>query len=81
MHALKCILIICLFLNFDNITITETWLSNHIFTNEFLPSNYNVIRKDRGGGLLLACKKILKITQLSSPDELETISAEIDSCV
>jgi len=36
----------------------------------FLPCNYNVVRKDRGGGVLLAFKKILNITQLSSPDEL-----------
>jgi len=48
----------------DIIAITETWLSNHIFTNEIFPSNYNVIRKDRddrGGGVLLAFKKALKI--------------------
>jgi len=66
----------------DIIAITETWLSNHIFTNEILPSSYNDIRKDRdgrGGGVLLAFKKVLKITQLSSPDELEIISAEIVS--
>jgi len=27
--------------NFDIFEITETWLSNYIFTNEILPSNHN----------------------------------------
>ena len=68
--------------NFDIIAITETWLSNHTFTNEIFPCSYNVIRKDRdsrGGGVLLALNKSLKIIQLPSPVDLEIVCVEVDS--
>ena len=45
--------------SFDIIAVTETWLSDKIFNNEILPSNYSIIRRDRssrGGGVLLAVK-------------------------
>jgi len=59
--------------NFDIITITETWLSNHVYTNEILPSGYAVLRKDqdgKGGGVMVTIKYTINITQLSSPNEL-----------
>ena len=68
--------------NFDIVAITETWLSDHIYTNEIIHSGYTVIRKDRdgrGGGVLLALKDCFKFTQLPSPNELEIISAEVGS--
>jgi len=68
--------------NFDIIAITETWLSNHTYTNEILPSGYAVTRKDRdgkGGCVMLAIKHTINISQLPSPNELELISVETDS--
>ena len=67
--------------SFDIIGVTETWLSTNIFTNEIFPSCYTVLRKDRdsrGGGVLLAFKSFLTVTQLTSPNDLEIVSAEID---
>ena len=52
-----------------------------IYTKEIFPSGYSVIRKDRDirdGGVLLAVKDTINITQLSSPSNLEMISVEID---
>ena len=66
---------------FDIIGVTETWLSTNIFTNEIFPSCYTVLRKDRdsrGGGVLLAFKSFLTVMQLSSPNDLKIVSAEID---
>jgi len=68
--------------NYDIIAITETWLTNHIYAKEIFPSGYNVIRKDcysRGGGVLLAFKESLNWSQLSSPSNLEVVSAKFDS--
>ena len=70
--------------SFDIIGITETWLTNNIYTNEIFPSGYRILRKDRdsrGGGVLLAFRNNLNITQLFSPNDLEIISADIDSSV
>ena len=69
---------------FDIIAITKTWLTNNIYTNEIFPSGYTVLRKDRDsrdGGVLLALKDSLNITQLSSPNDFEIISADIDLSV
>ena len=66
---------------FNIIAITETWLTNNIYTNVILSGN-TVLRKDcdsRSGGVLLAFKDNLNIKQLSSPNDLEIISADIDS--
>ena len=38
---------------------TETWLNSNIHSSEIFPSNYDIIRRDRGdgyGGVLLAIK-------------------------
>lgn len=64
----------------DIIAITETWLTKHIYTNELLPCGYNVLRKDRdgrGGGVLLALKDSISFRELSTPNDLETLSAEV----
>ena len=65
---------------FDIIAITETWLTKHIYTNELLPCGYNVLRKDRdgrGGGVLLALKDSISLRELSTPNDLEVLSAEV----
>ena len=46
--------------DYDIIAINETWLSNHTYTNEILPKDYNVFRKDRdgrGGGVFFGILK------------------------
>ena len=48
--------------------------------NKLIPHGYNVFRKDRdgrGGGVLLAFKDKNPIKELSTPIELEVLSAEI----
>ena len=68
--------------NYDIIAITETWLHNHIYSKEILPTNYNILRNDhdsKGGGVLLAFKDSLNVKQLTSPNNLEILSAEVDS--
>ena len=66
--------------DFDVIAITETWLSDNIYSNEILPNNYNIIHRDRdtrGGGVLLAVKNSIPFKQLPVPDEIEIITVEI----
>ena len=63
--------------DFDVIAITETWLSDNIYSNEIFPNNYNIIRRDhdtRGGGVLLAVKNSIPFKQLPVPDEIEIIT-------
>ena len=48
--------------------ITETWLTNYIYNNEILPSNFAIYRNDResrGGGVLLAVDLYLFLLRLS----------------
>ena len=66
--------------SFDIIAITETWLSDHFHSNEILPNNFNLIRKDRGtrgGGVLLAINSSIPFKQLSTPVNEEILSVEI----
>ena len=35
--------------DFDIIAITETWLTDHIYSNEVFLTGYTVLRKDRDG--------------------------------
>ena len=60
--------------------ICETWLSHYILDKEILPHGYNIYRKDRdtrGGGVLLAVNNKFTTSQMSSPPDLELISARI----
>ena len=43
---------------FDIIAITETWLTNNIYTNEIFPSGYTVLRKDRDSRDCLPSKTV-----------------------
>ena len=66
--------------DYDIIAITETWLSNTIYTNEIFPYGYNVFRRDRdgrGGGVLLAVKNTIHTDQLLMPKHLEVLSCNI----
>ena len=66
--------------DYDIIAITETWLSNHIYTNKTISHGYNALRKDRdrrGGGVILAFRDTILFKKLLTPSELEILSAEI----
>ena len=66
--------------DYDVLAITETWLSGSIYSNEILPNNYNIIRRDhdtRGGGVLLAIKNSIPFKQLHVSDNIEILSVEI----
>ena len=55
--------------DFDVICLTETWLSESVFDQEILPTNYNIYRKDRpsrGGGVLIATKSTIPVSVISS---------------
>ena len=60
--------------------ITETWLSDHIYNNEILPSGYTIHHKDRpslGGGVLIALKNIIPSTLIPTPPDLELIAVKM----
>ena len=55
--------------NFDVICLTETWLTESVFDQEILPTNYNIFRKDRstrGGGVLIATKSSIPVSVVHS---------------
>ena len=55
-------------------------MSSSIYSNEILPNNYNIIRRDRdtrGGGVLLAVKNSIPFKQLPVPDDLEILPVEV----
>ena len=59
------------------ICVTETWLTDFIYDQEILPSNYIIHRNDRksrGGGVLIATKNNIRATVISKPDHLELVS-------
>ena len=61
--------------------ITETWLSNSVFDCEILPCEYTVYRKDRGsqgGGVLIAVHESVPSVLISSPEELEIITVNLN---
>ena len=67
---------------YDIIAISETWLSDSIFNNEILPSNFTIYRCDRrsrGGGVMLAVKDDIPSQLLSSTSipSLETLTVQI----
>jgi len=67
--------------DFDFIAITETWLSDNIFDNEILPTNYTIYRNDRGsrgGGVLLAVRDNIASKVLPSPTNIEMLTVEVE---
>ena len=62
----------------DIIAITETWLSDNIYSNEIFIINYNIIRRDRDTrGVLLAIKIFIPFKQLPAPDDVEILPVEV----
>ena len=67
--------------SFDIIALTETWLTDSIFDNEILPTNYTIFRNDRssrGGGVLIAVNNRISCTHMTSPDDLEIIGVQLN---
>ena len=59
--------------NYDIVFVTETWLTDFIFDQEILPTNYRIFRKDRqsrGGGVMIAIREPIS-------DSLEIISVNL----
>lgn len=51
------------------ICLTETWLTESVFDQEILPTNFNIFRKDRqsrGGGVLIATKSSIPVSVVHS---------------
>ena len=65
----------------DIIIGTETWLSSDHHSSEYIPAEYDVIRKDRAtgfGGVLLAFKNLI-VTPLTVPGTSEAIFASVQT--
>ena len=55
--------------DYDIVCLTETWLTDSVFDQEILPTNYSIFRKDRpshGGGVLIAIKDTIPATVIPS---------------
>ena len=66
---------------YNLICVTETWLSDHIFDHEIIPSQYSIYRNDRttrGGGVMIAIQDIIPATLFSPPDHLEIITVRLE---
>ena len=71
--------------NYDIVFVTETWLTEFIFDQEILPTNYCIFRKDRqsrGGGVMIAIREpisaaTVNILPASATDSLEVISVNL----
>ena len=63
------------------IGISETWLTSEIFDNEVLLSGYVLFSNDRpscGGGVMLVVKNHIPCQILTSPSDIEIVSAKLD---
>ena len=61
--------------------VTETWLSNSVFDCEILPCEYTLYHEDRGshkGGVLIAVSDSVHSVLISSPEELEIITVNLN---
>ena len=64
----------------DVIIGTETWLNSTIYSSEFFPSYFDVIRKDRldgYGGVLMAIRKDLEHYPILKPEHVEQVFPKI----
>ena len=73
--------------DFDVVCLSETWLSDSLFDQEILPSNYNIYRNDRpsrGGGVLIATKDNIPVTAITpylpSSNAFEILSIKLNLC-
>ena len=73
---------------YDILVFNETWLSNDINSAELQLFDYNIYRKDRssdtssfsrGGGVLIAVRKIFASTVLSANNNIEQLFVKIET--
>ena len=60
--------------------MTETWLTDHVYSNEILPPTYTVDRRDRdtrGGGVMIAVSDLILSKLIFSSDTIEMIAVEL----
>lgn len=60
----------------DVVALTETWLHDAIYDNEFVPPEFEVHCRDRnkrGGGVALLFKKKLKLVRMNDPTNIESL--------
>ena len=70
--------------DYDIIAISETWLSDNIFDNEILPTNYTIHRCDRGsrgGGVLVAVWDNIISRAYPSPTNIEMLTIEVEAVI
>ena len=70
--------------DYDIIAISETWLSDNIFDNEILPTNYAIHRCDRGsrgGGVLVAVRDNIISRAYPSPTNIEMLTIEVEAVI
>ena len=67
--------------NIDLIALIETWLKDHIYSNELLPTNYTMYRNDRtsrGGGVMLAVNSSINSSLVHCPSHLELSTIKLN---
>ena len=72
--------ILCVYINFFIICLTETWLSDYVQDGEILPTDYVLYHKDRPSrdrGVLLAVRDLLFSSCIPSPPNSEIVSIKI----
>ena len=68
--------------NYDIVLVSETWLSDSIFDQEILPTNYCIFRKDRhsrGGGAMIAVRDTIPTIAVKISTALVSNSIEVVS--
>ena len=64
------------------IALSETWLTDNVFDNEILPTNYTVYRSDRGsrgGGVMLCISSHIPSRLLQSHTTIDMVSVEVQT--
>ena len=63
--------------------VCETWLCDHHYNSEVIPSGYYIYHKDRcsRGGVLLDIDESLSVAKLTSPSDLEILTVEINGSI
>ena len=64
----------------DIFCVTETWLTDAIYDNEILPTDYSVYRNDRnsrGGGVMIVINNNICSELIPSNSDLEVLSIKI----
>ena len=69
-----------MYIDFQIVAITETWLKSYILDSEILPTGCNIFRNDRhsrGGGIMLAVKDNITSKLIGKHSSLEAIVVSV----